>query len=133
MGFVFISEQRANCATYRITVSFYNMDVIPYNPVVNMFTTSFTFNYCTLWSQCIYKFCICLWKSSDSCHLQYKLIGLYNIDLTLYNPVVTICTASLLLENVRSAHTLFIIFCLSENKRLLVPPSAYFNRFYSID
>jgi len=32
MGFVFISEQRETCATYRTTVWSYNIDLSPYNP-----------------------------------------------------------------------------------------------------
>ena len=37
--------------------------------------------------------------NSDLCHLQHKLIGFYNTDLTLYSLVVTICTASLTFNN----------------------------------
>ena len=32
---------------------------------------------------CIYVFCVDLRTNSDLCHLQHKLIGFYNRDLTL--------------------------------------------------
>ena len=50
-------------------------------------------------THCIYVFCLDLRTNSDLCHLQYKLIGFYNRDLTLYSPVVTICTTSLTFNN----------------------------------
>jgi len=45
--------------------------------------------------------CVCFYlrTNSDLCHLQHKLTGFYNRDLTLYSPVVTICTASLTFNN----------------------------------
>ena len=42
--------------------------------------TGLTFDNCTLCPHCIYVFCIYLRTNSDLCHLQHKLIGLYNRD-----------------------------------------------------
>jgi len=39
-----------------------------------------TFNNCTLCLHCIYVFCVFLRTDSDLCHLQHKLIGIYNRD-----------------------------------------------------
>ena len=60
--------------------------------------------------QCV--FCIYLRTNSDLCHLQHKLIGFYNRDLTLNSPVVTICTASLTFNNSTFCpHSVFMSFC----------------------
>ena len=40
----------------------------------------------------IYVFCKDLRTNSDYFPIQHKLTGFYNRDLTLYSPVVTICT-----------------------------------------
>ena len=48
----------------------------------SLYTTSLTFNNCTLCPQCIYVFCIYLRTNSELCHLQHKLIGFYNRDGT---------------------------------------------------
>jgi hypothetical protein len=54
-------------------------------------------------------FCIYLRTNSDLCQLQHKVIGFYNIDLTLYNPVVTICTTSLTCNNCTLCpHSLYV-------------------------
>ena len=59
----------------------------------------------------IYVFCIYLRTNSDLCHLQHKLIGFYNRDLTLYSPVVTICTTSLTFNNSTFCpHSVFMWF-----------------------
>jgi len=50
-------------------------------------------------TQCIYVFCVDLRTNSDYFPIQHKLTGFYNIDLILYIPVVTICTASLTFNN----------------------------------
>jgi len=51
--------------------------------------------FCILPTQCIYVFCVDLRTNNDYFHIQHSLTGFYNRDLTLYSPVVTICTASL--------------------------------------
>jgi hypothetical protein len=38
------------------------------------------FNNCTLCPPCNYVFCIYLRTNSDLCHLQHKLVGVYNRD-----------------------------------------------------
>ena len=45
-------------------------------------------------TQYIYVFCVDLRKNSHYLPIQHQLTGFYNRDLTLYSPVVTICTAS---------------------------------------
>ena len=57
---------------------FHNKDLSLYCPVVTIYTTSLTFNNCTLCPNCIYVFCIYLRTNSDLCHLLHKLIGFYN-------------------------------------------------------
>jgi len=62
-------------------------------------------------THCIYVFCMYLRTNSDLCHLQNNLIGFYNRDLTLYSPVVTICTASLTISNSTFCpHSVFMCF-----------------------
>ena len=79
--------------------------------MVTICTTSITFNNCTLCPHCIYVFCVYLRTNSDLCHLQHKLIGFYSRNLTLYSPVVTICTTSLTFNNCTFCpHTVFICF-----------------------
>ena len=75
-------------------------------------TASITFNNCTLCSLYIYEFCIYLRTNSDLCHLQLKLIGFYNRDLTLYNPVVTICTVSITFNNCTHSPHCIYLFCI---------------------
>ena len=48
---------------------------------------------------------------SDYFPIQHEPTGFYNRDLTLYSPVVTICTASLTFNNSRFCpHTVFMCF-----------------------
>jgi len=47
------------------------------------------------------------------------------LDITLYSPAVTICTASLTLKILRSAHTVYLcVLYGSENKLRLFPYTA---------
>ena len=64
----------------------------------------------TLCPHCINLFCISLRTNSDLRQLLSNRNGFYNIDLTLFNPIVTICTAGLIFKSVRSAHTQYAIF-----------------------
>ena len=50
-------------------------------------------------TQCIYVFYVDLRTNSDYFPIQHQRTGFYNRDLTLYSPVVTICTASLTFNN----------------------------------
>jgi len=62
-------------------------------------------------TQYIYGFCVDLRTNSDYFPIQHQLTGLYNRDLTLYSPVVTICTASLTLNiSTFCPHTVFMCF-----------------------
>jgi len=67
--------------------------------VINICTTSLTFNNCELCPHSFYLFCIYLRTNSDLCHLEHNLLVFYNIGLTFYIPVVTICTTSLTWNN----------------------------------
>jgi len=90
----------------------YRLYLTLYSPVVTICTTSLTVNNCTLCPHCIYVFCIYLRTNSDLCHLQYKLIGFYNRDLTLYSPVVTICTTSITFNNSTLCPHCIYVFCI---------------------
>jgi len=79
-------------------IGFYNKDHFR-TPVVIVCNTSLTIKNCTLYTKCIYVFVIYLRTNSDLCHLQHNLVGFYNIDLTLSNPVFTICITSLIINN----------------------------------
>ena len=83
-----------------------------YSPLITICTASLTFNNCTLCPHCIYVFCIYLRTNSDLCHLQHKLIGFYNRDLTLYSPVVTICTTSLTFNKCTLCPHCIYVFCI---------------------
>jgi len=63
-------------------------------------------------THCIYVFCIYLRTNSDLCHLQPKLFGFYNRDLTIYSPVVTICTTSLTFTNCTLCPHCIYVFCI---------------------
>ena len=70
---VFITEMKSVCNAVRtgaLNKAYWSRDA----------PTSLTFNNCTLCQHCIYEFCIYLRTNSDLCHLQHKLIGLYNRD-----------------------------------------------------
>jgi len=56
-------------------------------------------------------FCIYLRRNSNLCYLLRQPNGFYNIVLTIFNSVVTICTTSLTFKTVRSALTIFD-FCI---------------------
>ena len=62
-------------------------------------------------TQCIYVFCVDLRTNSHYFPIQHTLTGLYNRDLTLYSPVVTICTTSLTFNNsTLCPHSVFMCF-----------------------
>jgi len=73
-------------------------------------------------SKCIYVFCVDLRTNSDYFPIQHQLTGFYDSDLTLYSPVVTICTASLTFNNSTFCpHTVLICFlCLRQHGRFIV-------------
>ena len=113
--YVFCIYLRTNsdlCHLQHKLIGFYNRYLTLYSPVVTICTASITFNSCTLCPHCIYVFCVDLRTNSDLCHLQDKLIGFYNTDLTLYSPVVTICTASLTFNNCTLCPHCVYVFCI---------------------
>ena len=62
-------------------------------------------------TQFIYVFCVDLRTNSDYFPIQHWLTGFYNRYLTLYSPVVTICTTSLTFNNSTFCpHTVFMCF-----------------------
>ena len=74
-----------------------------------------------LFTQCIYVFCVDLRTNSDYFPIQHKLAGFYNRDLTLYIPVVTICTTSLTFNSSTFCpHNVFMCFVwISEQTALI--------------
>jgi len=100
------------CHIQHKLIGFYKRDLTFYSPVVTICTTSITFNICTLCPHCIYVFCSYLRTNSDLCHLQHKLIGFYSRDVTLYSPVVTICTTSITFNNCRLCPHCIYVFCI---------------------
>jgi hypothetical protein len=106
------------CQLQNQLISFYNMDLTLYNPVVTLCTTSLIFDKCTLFPHCIYMVCICRRTNSVLWHLLHLVIGLYKIDLTLYNPVVTICTTILTFNNCTLCpHIVFMCFVFISEQR----------------
>ena len=70
-----------------------------------------THKFYVLPTQCTYVFCVDLRTNSDFFPIQHYLTGFYNRDLTLYSEVVTICTASLTLNNSTFCpHSVFMCF-----------------------
>ena len=67
--------------------------------MVTICTTSLTFSNSTFWPHSVFVFCVDLRTNSDYFPIQHKLAGFYEQNLTLYGPVVTICTTSLTFNN----------------------------------
>ena len=61
-------------------------------------------------TQCIYVFCVDLRRNNDYFPIQYWLTGFYNRDLTLYSPVVTICTTRFNIQQsyVLPTHSIYV-------------------------
>ena len=62
-------------------------------------------------TQCIYVFCVDLRTNSDYFPIQLYLTGLYNRDLTIYSPLVTICTTNLTFNNSTFCPQCIYMFC----------------------
>ena len=61
--------------------------------MVTIYTTRIkTQQFYVLSTQCIYVFCVDIRINSDYFSIQHERTGFYNPDLTLYSPVVIICT-----------------------------------------
>ena len=84
-------------------------------------TASLTFNNPTFCPQCIFAFCIYLTTNSDYFPIQHLLVGFCNRELTLYSPVVTICTTSLTFSKI------YVLLTQCYNR-----PTAWFGFFFSI-
>ena len=80
--------------------------------VIATYSTRFNIQqFYVLPTQCIYVFCVELRTNGDYFPIQHQLTGFYNRDLTLYRPVVTICTASLTFNNsTLCLHSVFMCF-----------------------
>jgi len=112
--YVFCVDLRTNNLYFPIQhklTGFYNRDLTFYIAVVTICTTSLTFNNSTF---CPHSVFLCfVWISE-----QTAIISLYNInwlvfitDLSLYSPVVTICTTSFTFNNSTFCpHTVFMCF-----------------------
>jgi len=109
---IYIRTNSDLCHLQYKLIGFYNRDLTLYSPVVTIYTNNITFKNCTLCPHCIYGFCIYLRTNSDLCHLQHKPIGFYNRDLTLYSPVVTICTARITFNNCTLCPHCIYVFCI---------------------
>ena len=109
---IYLSTNSGLCHLQHKLIGFYNRDLTVCSPVVTICTTSITFNNCTLCPHCIYVFCIYLRTNSDLCHLQHKLISFHNRDLTLYSPVVTICTINITFNNRTLCPHCIYVFCI---------------------
>jgi len=63
-------------------------------------------------TRCIYVFCVDLRTNSHYFPIQHYLTGFYHRNLTLYSPVVTICTTSLTFNNSTICpHSCIYVFC----------------------
>jgi len=117
-----------------LTDWFYNRDLTLYNPVVTICTTSLTFNNSTF---CPHSEFMCLvWISEQTAIFPYTTLTVwfYNRDLTVYSPVVTICTTSLTFNNSTFCpHSEFMCLCGSQNKHRLFPYTALTDWFYNRD
>ena len=134
MCFVWISEQTELFSYTTLSDRFYNIDLTLYIPVVTICNTSITFNYSTF---CLYSEYICVVGISEQTeifHYTALNVWLYNIDLTLYIPVVTICTTSLTL-NIPLFLPIQWIFCfvwVSEQTEIF-PYTTLCDLIYNID
>jgi len=84
-------------------------------------------------TQCIYMFCVDLRTNSDYFPIQHYLTGFYNRDLTLYSPVITICTAIYHSTILRSAHTVCLCFVWIWEQTDYFPIQLYLIGFYNRD
>jgi hypothetical protein len=102
--------------------------------VVTKCTTSLPFNICTLFTKYIYVFGIYLRTNSDLCQLQTQMISFYNIDLTHYNTVVTICTTSLIFDKCTLyPHCIYVVCIYLRTNSVLCYLLHKLNGFYKID
>ena len=109
--FVWVSEQTEIFIYTNLIDWCYNIDLTHYIPVVTICTTSLKFNNSTF---CPYsEFIFLVWISVQTEIFPYKTLTdwFYNIDLTLYRPVVTICTKNLTFNNSNFCpHSEFVCF-----------------------
>ena len=99
--YVFCVDIRTNrhISLYNLPDWFYNIDLRLYRPVVTICTTSLTFNNPTFCPYSEYLWLV--WISEQTEIFLYTNLTdwFYNIDLTPYRLVVTICTTRLTLTN----------------------------------
>ena len=99
MCFVWISEQTEIFPYTNLTDWFYNIDLTLYRPEVNICTTSLTLKISMFYPQSEIMYFV--WISEETEIFPYTTLNdwFYNIDLTLFRPVVTVCTTSLTFNN----------------------------------
>ena len=108
------------CTT--LTDWFYNTNLTFYSPVVTICTDSLTSNNSTCFPRCVFMYCV--WMSEQTAIISLynlQLPGFFNRFLTLYSPVVTICTTSLTSNNSTFCpHSVFMCFVwISEQKAII--------------
>ena len=101
MCFVWIWEQTAIISLYsKNWLVLYNTDLTLYSPVGTICTTSLTFKNSTFCPHSVFMCFVWIWEQTAIISLySNNWLVLYNTDLTLYSPVVTICTTSLTFNN----------------------------------
>ena len=111
MCFVWISVQTDLFPYTALSVWFYIIDLTLYRPVFTICTNSLTFNKSTF---CQHSKIMCfLWISEHTEIFPYITLTdwYYNINLTLYRPMVTICITSLTFNNSKFCpHSEFMFF-----------------------
>ena len=114
-----------------LTDCFDNRDLTFYCTVVTICTDSLTFNISTFCPRSVFMYCV--WISEQTAVIplyNLQLTGFYNRYLTLYSPVVTICTTSLTSNYSNSAYTVYIcVLCGSQNNQRLFPYSTLTDYF----
>jgi len=103
---------------------------------VLIFCTSFVRNishFKKKWQRYVNLCVLCGSENKQRSFPYTTLTGFYNRDLTLYSPVVTICTTSLTFNNSTFCpHSVFMCLCGSQNKQRLFPYTAltgFYKRF----
>ena len=118
MYFVWISVQTVIFPYTTSTDWFYNIDSTLYRPVFSIYTKNLTFNNSKF---CPHSEFMCfVWISEQTELFPYKTLTdwFYNINLTRYRPVVTICTTRLILKNSTFCpHCDLCVLCGSQNKQ----------------
>jgi len=100
---------------------FYKRDLTLYSQVVTIRTISLTCNNATFCSHSEFMCFIWIWVQTAIISEYSMKYLVYNLDLLLYSPVVTICTTSLTIANSTSCqHTVFMCFVWTWEKPVVI-------------